>query len=165
MALIDITYFTNFRNIANLNKDDINEALTEKIEKLEPQFLTEVFGYEFQKLMLADQSNQIYKDIIDGVEFTGDDGKLYKWEGIKESEANYVYFYFYKERTPYSGGAAFAGAKVENATVANSQDRPNYAFNRIQDALSILRKFLTVNISDYPTLIFNNVEKVNSFGI
>jgi len=163
--LIDELYFTDFRIIPNLNDETNLDILDEKIDRLEPQFLIEVFGYEFQKLMLADSSNPIYSKILTGTEFTAPDGRLYKWEGIKESIANYVYYYWYKERTPLTGGASFANPKLENANSVSPIDRPVYAFNKINDALEILAVFLSVNISDYPTLVFNNIEKINGFGI
>ena len=162
---IGITYFEDFRNIANLSDTVVNTALIKKIDRLEPQFLAYVFGYEFQKLMLANPTDQIYKDILEGVEFTNASGKLKKWEGINESIANYVYFYWWKERTPMNGGVSFAAGKVENGIVVNPQDRPIYAWNKIYDALLILSEFLSVNIKDYPTLEFNNLPKLNSFGI
>ena len=165
MARIDITYFTDFRQIANLNDEVIRDILIEKIDRLENQFFIEVFGYEFQKTMLADASNPIYTAILDGKEFTDADGVLQKWEGINESIANYIYYYFYFERTPLTGGVAFASAKIENANVVDPQARLVYAFNKIQDALTILQSFLFVNSEDYPTLEFKNLEKINSFGL
>jgi hypothetical protein len=165
MARIDLTYFTDFRSIANLSDEAISSALTEKINRLEPQFFIDVFGYEFQKLMLANPTDPIYKPILEGVEFTDSNGKLMKWEGINESIANYVYFYWWKERTPMNGGVSFAAGKVENATVVNPQDRPVYAFNMIQDALLILYSYLSVNIENYPTLEFSLIKKLNTFGL
>ena len=161
---IDITYFDDFRKIPNLNDEVIREALELKIPRLEKQFFIDVFGYEFQKLMLANPTDPIYEPILEGVEFTGSDGKLRKWEGINESLANYIYFYWYKERTPMTGGVAFAGGKVENANVVDPINRPVYAYNMIHDALLILQDYLTVNSENYPTLEFNNLEKINSFG-
>jgi hypothetical protein len=164
MARIDITYFTDFRSIANLNDEAVREALEMKIARLEIQFFIFVFGYEFQKLMLANPTDPIYEPILNGVEYTDRNGNLHKWEGINESIANYVYYYFYKERTPLTGGVAFAAGKIENATVVDPQDRLVYAFNKIPDALTILQGFLNVNSEDYPTLIFSNFSKTNSFG-
>ena len=165
MSRIDISYFTDFRNIANLNDEDIRDILGEKIDRLEPEFFTKIFGYEFQSIMLADDNNPIYEPILNGVEFRNADDKLVKWEGINESIANYVYFYFYKERTPLTGGVAFANGKVENMSVANNQTRPIYSFNKIYDSLCILEQYLEVNIDEYPTLEFNNLEKLNDFGL
>lgn len=164
MSRIDITYFTDFRQIANLNDETILEILLEKIDRLENEFFIKIFGYEFQKLMLSDPTNPIYVPILEGVEYTNSEGKLVKWEGINESIANYVYFYFYKERTPLTGGVAFATGKVENMSVSNPSDRLGYAFNKIHPALEILYDYLYINSENYPTLDFNNVEKINSFG-
>ncbi len=162
---IDYTYFDNFRNIANLDEAVILEALNIKIENLEPRFFVSVFGYGFQKAMLADPSNVIYEPILNGVEYTNSNGDLVKWEGINESIANFVYFYWYKERNPYTGGAAFANANLENANPVDPITRPNYAYNKIYDALCILGEYLLINIDDYPTLNFNNLVKTNDFGI
>ena len=161
---IDYTYFEGFRNIPNLNDEVTLEELDMVIDRLEPKFFIEVFGYEFQKLMLADPTDPIYDPILNGVEFTATDGTVKKWEGINNSIANYVFFYFWKERMPQTGGVGFVNANAENALVVNNVTKPNYAFNMIHDELSILAEYLIVNLDSYPTLDFNNLEKLNDFG-
>jgi len=165
MARIGIEYFTDFRMIDNLNTDEISEVLEEKIDRLEPEFFIKVFGYEFQQIMLADDTNPIYESILNGTEYRNSNGQLVKWEGINESIANYIYYWWHRERTPLSGGVAFVKGQVQNATVADPNYRIVPVWNKLKPALSILRDYLYINQANYPTLVFTNFEIMFTNGL
>lgn len=162
---IDVDDFTGFRNIPNRDKDYVEELLQSSIDRLEPRFFIEVFGYEFQKLMLANPTNPIYEPILEGVEFTNSDGKLQNWEGINESIANYIYYYHVKENWNTLSSTGVIAGSNENSDKISGYTKINTAYNFIYPALCILDEFLTVNIANYPTLEFENKPKLNSFGI
>jgi hypothetical protein len=95
---IDSTYFVGEINIPNASTDN---SLTQAIAQYEKEILIQLFGYKLYSLLVADctlgvPATQIYKDLVDGAEFTLND-QLLKWEGLANSGklsliADYVYF-------------------------------------------------------------------------
>lgn len=107
MSFIDSTYFTGEINISQAST---LAPLTQAITQYEKEILISLLGYKLYSLLIADLSEgvpqtQIYKDLVDGAEFTHEiNGEeiLLKWEGLKNTSlqsliAYYVY-YMYVER-------------------------------------------------------------------
>jgi hypothetical protein len=167
MNLIDYTYFEGFIDIPNTNKESISTFLDSEIARLQPIFLESVFGYEFQKAMLDNSSDQRFEHIITGNEFTDIKGNLQKWNGINNPLAYYVYSYYLKDNLNGLAGIGFTTAKAENSERVTAIDKPVNVFNKMVSELEVLRAYLVANENDYTAdnLIFNNFDKINSFGI
>jgi len=167
MSLIDYTYFEGFINIPNTNKEEVNTFLDSEIARLEPIFLKEVFGYEFQKEMLDNSSDIRFENILTGTEFTDIAGDLQIWEGLSDPLAYYVYSYFLKDNLNGLTGIGFTSGKSENSERITAIDKPVNVFNKMGDKLEVLRAFFLASGTTYESdsLIFNNFEKINSFGI
>lgn len=87
MPLIDSSYFdTSERNVPNTGQADVLSKLNNLIEIREREYLKAVLGYELFKLFLVGISSitpaQRYLDILLGVDFTGLNGRLKRWEGL-----------------------------------------------------------------------------------
>lgn len=162
--LIDETYFTGARALPIKSEDDL-DLLDEFIEEKQNEFFIKVFGYEFQKTMLAEASETIYKRILEGEEFTDSKGYLQKWEGVNNSLANYVYFYYNKELILKRTSTGFSAGKIENGVAIDPISQPVRIFNRIPKAFIVLQDLLNVYDSDYPTLLFKPIKPLNEFNI
>ena len=126
--IIDESYFINDIAIANTNNTSIEASLNSAIVKREKEALISQFGYELYKLFIANPTDQIYLDIVEGKEFSFEFcGKTVtrKWIGLANSEkvsllAYYVYFFYEKDRNTFNSSVGFVTPKVENA----EQDNP-----------------------------------------
>src|SRR5574343_349333 len=105
---IDSTYFVGEIQIPNVTANAT--AITQAINQYEKEILIQLLGYKLYSLLVADctlgvPATQIYKDLVNGVEFVHDpDGEAItlKWEGLKNSSLQsliaYYVFYKYVER-------------------------------------------------------------------
>lgn len=162
--LINEAYFTGARALPTKTDDDL-DLLDEFVEEKQNRFFIDLFGYEFQKLMLADPTNPIYSRILTGGEFTDLSGNLNYWEGINESLANYVYCYYNKELVLKRTSIGFSAGNTENGFITDAIKKPVQIWNRIPKAMDVLYQLLSVYSDDYPTLIFTPYESLNEFNI
>lgn len=159
MPIITKSYFdTAERNIPNTNYAEVSSRIDSLIAVREKEFLLAVFGYEFYKLMVAELVTPAarFASIIDGVEFTGLDGRLKKWEGLKnvttlESPiADFVYYWYLRDSVNNMSGAGMMQAMMENATPVSSAKQQARAYNNMIDKACLLIEFMRANYAVYP---------------
>ena len=130
--ITDESYFINDIAIAGTNIPGILAGLNSSINKREPEALISVLGYELYQLYIANPAVQIYKDILDGKEFSFEFcGKTVtrKWVGLANNEkisllTYYTYVYYEKDRNTVNSSIGFVKPKPENAV----QDNPRLEF-------------------------------------
>ena len=138
MSIIDESYFVNDISIAGTNTPAILAGLNSSITKREPEALISVLGYELHQLYIANPAVQIYKDILDGKEFSFEFcGKQItrKWVGLANLEkisllAFYTYFFYEKDRNEFNSSVGFVKPKVENAVQENPRSEFVNAWNQ-----------------------------------
>jgi len=107
------------------------------INKYEPKFLKQLFGVTFYDEFLAGL-------LIDPVPA--------KWSALKDNPdlqsmiANYVYYWFKRNETTFSGGISELKAKAENAVTVNSVDKQVRTWNEM---VEMVREF-DLDIAVYP---------------
>jgi len=164
MPFIDIAYFTGPLLLqVNGNTDAINNA----IARYEPKYLRAVLGNTLYDEIVAGAvasgvyfstqfSTQFYQGgipqrwdwIINGHTFDLN-GRRYVWPGIQNAErisaaANYVYWYYLKEKNPYpTGSGGFASSKLENAEAVGPFRPAKSAWNDMVELNGILYLMLT----------------------
>lgn len=89
MSFIDASYFVGDLDIPNPGDQAIAERITYFINKYEPLFLQELFGYPLYKAFVAGMAVAPpatpairFLNILYGTEYTGFDGRVQKWKGI-----------------------------------------------------------------------------------
>lgn len=87
MALIDSSYFdVAERNVPNTGQADVLSLLNNLIATREREYLKAALGYELFKVFWVGISSitpaQRYMDILLGLDFTGQNGRLKRWEGL-----------------------------------------------------------------------------------
>ena len=125
--IIDESYFINDIAIANTSQEATLANLNSAIVKYEKEALISILGYELYELYIAGSAVQIYKDILDGKEFSFEFcGKTVtrKWIGLANSEkdsllAYYTYVNYEKDRNTFNSAVGFVTPKVENAEQSN----------------------------------------------
>ena len=136
--IIDESYFINDIAIANTSGEAVEASLNSAIVKREKEALISVLGYELYELFIANPAVQIYKDILDGKEFSFEFcGKTVtrKWVGLANTEkisllAYYTYFFYEKDRNEINTGVGFVKPKVENAVQENPRLKFVNAWNQ-----------------------------------
>lgn len=105
---IDSTYFVGEIQIPNVTANAT--VISQAINQYEKELLINLLGYKLYSLLVADctlgvPATQIYKDLVNGVEFVHDpDGEAItlKWEGLNntslQSPLAYYVFFKYVER-------------------------------------------------------------------
>ena len=138
MSIIDESYFTNDIAIAGTNNAPIVAGLNSSITKREKEALISVLGYDLYKLFIANPTVQIYKDILDGKEFSFEfcgSTITEKWVGLANSEkisllAYYTYVYYEKDRNEFNSSVGFVKPKVESAVQENPRLKFVNAWNQ-----------------------------------
>lgn len=163
---INSTYFeSGMRFIPNLDQIEILSSLNSSIDLYEPQFFIEMFGYEFQKEMIENPTETKYNLILAGGEWIDSLGYTQNWEGINNSIADYVYFYFIKENIVKLSGNGYMFGTNENSNIIQPITTPLKVWNRMTNKIAELYNLITTNISDYDRVLFNiNLDYINEFG-
>jgi hypothetical protein len=184
MPLIDHTYFIGEVNIPGTGQAVIKDVLNLFIAKYEPEFLKEVFGYEFYKAysdgVAQNPIDQKWLDLRDGVEYTNLAGYLAKWRGLRFTDpvkgsmvANYIFYKWNKDRTTFSTPAGEVRPEADNATVVIPYVKMVKAWNEMVDYIFEMMEFLDAKMmTDYPAwqrqnrfLMTRKFRRINPFGI
>jgi len=130
------------------------------IDKYEPIFLEELFGYEFARDLLAyvDDiaaiANPIYDAIIQGEEFTDTCNLLQKFKGIKLSIVHYVYWYWRKENATNAteNGDVLQGVE---ATSKHTSSAPRLCevWNQMVANNRKCYDYIASDVSNYPSVV------------
>jgi hypothetical protein len=150
--IIDYTYFIRKINIPNIDvvvnprNGPILERLNSFISQYEPECLTNILGYELYKALLT-ESSQRMTDLLNGCEFTDDDGVLRKWRGLiyypKVSLiANYVYYKFQEDSAKQTTGVATTVAKSTSGESQSPEYKMLDAWNFFSEEVKELISFL-----------------------
>lgn len=124
--------------------------LQDFIDKYEKRFLIELFGVVF------------YNEIKAGLAL---DPIPEKWTALtdetdlKEMIANYVYYWYKRDETTQSMGISEAKPKAENATVTNSKDKQERAWNEMVRMVRLFDLDLTV----YPNFVCRYWRRYNNW--
>lgn len=79
--LINQSFFVRDLVIPNTGNAAVLETINSFIAKYEPQCLSKILGYELYKAF-GTESSQRMVDLLGGVEYTNQFGKLAKWQGL-----------------------------------------------------------------------------------
>lgn len=177
MALIDESYFVGELQIVNTDKTHILERLENFINKYELEFLRDIMGYDLYKAYTAgiavNPPDVKWTNIKAGVEYTGSDDRLHKWEGLAKPLANYVYYWWQKDQDTQTVGLGEVKTKGENSVNVSPIRKMVRAWNEMSDQVSSLYYYLNSNPDtytewrDYPYRYRTRISyrRVNEFGI
>jgi len=179
MSIIDKTYFDDL----DINvPDNEAETLTASITKYEPEILRLAMGSTLYELMTANASASPYKEIMDGKDYTVEQGGVtytVKWNGLKNTDkisliAYYVYYWWQRNHASLTAYSGEIKPGYENAAQASMAMKISNAWMRLkklygfygQDELEpSLWNFLNEHEADYPTWVFKALGSVNSFDL
>ena len=177
MSIIDSAYFKQDINLpVSRENADIGNVIT----LYEPRILEEVLGYKLYTLIKDNEDvDGIYYDLINGKIYTVDQENDVKWNGLKNTEeisliAYYVYFNWQKNHASSTSNVGEVANEVELSDRVSPAQKMGSAWTKMrqlvgyagQDTLKpSLYNFLRKHESDYPEWKFNDVGRVNMFGI
>jgi len=146
---IDSSYFVGEAFIPNLDKNATN--IDQAIVQYEEEILIDLLGYKLYSLLIADCINgvpqsQIYKDLVDGAEFTHNfrgQEILLKWKGLqntaKQSLIAYYTFYQYVSRdVTHLSGVGVIKTPSGNDMRASSVNKLCNAWERMRSLYGII---------------------------
>ncbi len=178
--VITYQYFRGSLNLPQAANALGQTLLTQYITQFENEFLEMALGYELAQGLLTNiaSNDPKWKDLRDGVEFTGNNGRLKKWEGLKNETtyvspiANFVYYQFVKSGITEMAEIGAVQPKGENSDRVYPMLKLVDAWNRMVDMVRKLHEFIRLDPDLYPE--FNNYpysnywgvrKKINQFGI
>jgi hypothetical protein len=133
MPLIDSSYInTPEREIPNADKPEVNEAIDYFIEKYEPRFLSDLLG-------------DIYDDYTTGLNVIPIDAKwtaLKAMPELKNAIANYVYYWYMRNKATETTGIGEVTNKAENARRVSGADKMAKAWNEMVEDVWKVARFL-----------------------
>lgn len=148
------------------------------IEKYEPEYLTQMLGYEFyldvMANILADPNNvpEPYADLVDGADYRDINGVLHQWKGLRGYAAEYIYYWY--KRNDYTSSSLLGEAtpNVDNATMRLSDQKMVKAHNDAMNGIKEAWAYLATVASSFPLYNPNlapafcpDDEKINFFGL
>src|SRR5688500_2809740 len=132
--LIDRTYFVGELNIPNKEQATIGSVVDHFIAKYEAQWLRDVLGYSLYKAFKTGWEMpgpaQIWVDLVDGVEYTDQQGETKYWRGLVAAVSgessfdvspitNYVYYWYMRNNHTQTASTGETKGKHENAEMAS----------------------------------------------
>lgn len=151
--------------------------ITQFITQYENEMLQKALGYELAKGFVANITDNTdkWKNLRDGVEFTGSNSRMTKWVGFKDETnkispiANYVYYKMLDDGVIDLATIGAVVPKGENADRTYPMLKQKEAWNRMVDMLRILHDYLRLNRTTYPEFDYYRpcgiTTKINQFGI
>ncbi len=185
MSLINAQYFVGNLLIPNATEVSVAGTINFYINKYEKEFLVKLLGYQLYKAYEADPTEQRFKDIIEGVEFTEYNGNLAKWNGLVEVLvpepttpattpigqkqsiiANYVYFYYRKfNMTQFTGIGEVVTTASEGSIVVSPRRKIIAIWNEIHYIVSDFIAYLDMNQDKYPEWpVQDKYKTLDTFG-
>jgi hypothetical protein len=170
MSLIDKTYF---RLDINIDDSSNYSDLQLYIDRFEPVILKKVFGYELAKQIAAydsEASIDPIKSLVEGAEYTDEDGYLQKWDGLVNLDkrsliAYYVYYKYRRATATYTTKAGEKRAATENAIDAETGQKIMAAWKYVENQIQVVTDY----IATIPELsvIFrpSEIGSVNAFDL
>lgn len=156
-SLINSTYFINEITIAQINQPSVLEAVDDMVAKYEGDFIADVLGYSFAKLMLANLTEARFVSIINGAEFTDvKTGYLKEWKGLANNTtkhspiANYIFYKYVRAKHEQQGGITTLRPKAENADVVTAEYTLIKAYNEMVESICVLLQYILANLDVYP---------------
>lgn len=159
--LIDVTYFQERLDIPQINQVAVEERVNAYITRFEPEFMTQLLGYEFYQLFLTDIATQRMIDLKDGKTYTYNNVQ-YRFNGllyvigsgdtaVKQScIANYVYWNLVNDSATILTGTGAAVTQSENVDRVSPTWKLAQVWNEMIDMIISLRDFLIRNKDTYP---------------
>lgn len=162
--------------IPNLYELATQTLIDNAITTHEPIFLSELFGYEFSRDLLAHINadpvtpNLLYDELINGVEYTDLNGQLQKTNKLAEACSLYIFFQLLTESTTTWSGAGEYLAQTENGLIVSPAKRMSYVWNRMVDQNFKIYHFIDTKQTDYALVVSyggseNLLSKINEHGI
>lgn len=160
MSLIDKSYFIGEKNIPNTDYVEVVDSVNTLIGVYERRYLDLLMGYDLSKLFVAGIAEgspaQKWLDIKNGVEFTGLDGRLKKWNGFVDTAtfespiAYYCYNKYLKNNATQTAEMGEVNTLTQNSTKASSRHKQCNAWNKMVEMNKFLHEFLVSKYDVYP---------------
>lgn len=160
--LIDASYFIGELDIPNTDSLPVQENLQIFINKYEVKFLKMLLGNVLYAEYIAGSTLVPVEPATDPVTY---EPIPQKWIDLQNQLrdvttkvspiANFIYFYFVRDKTIYNSGTGTQQAEGENSTKADSKIKTVRAWNEMNELCFEIHKFLKTNISVYGPLAYN----------
>lgn len=185
MSLINAQYFVGNLMIPNAAEASVASTINFYINKYEKDFLVNLLGYQLYKVHSDNTTDQRFKDIIEGCEYTDYNGNTAKWKGLieilvpdpvapatnpigqKQSIiANYVYFYYRKYNMSQFTGIGEVITKASEGSDHVSPRRKIIAiWNEIHFEVSDFIAYMEMSQDKYPEWpIEDKYKALDTFG-
>lgn len=163
-GLIDIPNLNDVAPNSNMLGNDT--VLTTFIDEYERDYLVKALGYSIFKLLkeelpINDNSDQKWKDLVNGKEYTKE-GVLLYWKGLLFTEnqtqispiAFYIWYHFLENGLSNYTGTGLKSEKTKNASKANPAYKAVKAWNKFFD--------MTVCSETQEVALYQFIEDMNS---
>jgi hypothetical protein len=154
---------SHFQQNLNLPETDANKAygqyLKDRIAALEPQFLTDVLGYDMYTTLKANENatSGIWYELLNGKAFTDKFGVSTYFKGLKVTSdnpiASYVYCNMLEEKSQTVTTLGVMTAANENSQPISPDRLIRKAWNSMVESLWIMDDFIQKNKASYTTYI------------
>lgn len=161
MATIDKTYFFGELILSGVQDTEGAAALQLIIDSREEELLKRLLGYPLWKayttgIAVDPGTEQKWLDLRNGKEYTGSNGVLTKWPGLRFTVgtmkhsliANYVYWNYIRDNHTFTTGSGEKKSPVEINALPTA--KLNRAWNQMVDWNFQLNDFLNKEIATYP---------------
>jgi hypothetical protein len=163
MAITDKTKLIGLLKLETSNLDDY---LDDIIDQLEPDLLDAWFGYAMRKDLLSDTPSTEAQALIDGFEYTDDDGYLQKIVGLSDSLVYFVYYWVVRDKQTTDSNIGGLSELAENAQRANPVQKAVNNYNRGVYHVNNMIEYVNDNDDTYTDFEWKSyIFEINQYGI
>jgi len=160
-----ITDISKLNGLSFINSDTTSDFQTNIINQKEPELLKAWFGYALAKDLLDTPSTEA-QSLIDGFEYTDDNGDLQEVVGLKDFLQYFMYFYIVRDEQSNNTSLGQQEALAENSAKTSPNHKLCENYNKGVLDLNWMLKYVNDHEDDYPHAIINcYVDDINLFGI
>jgi len=157
---IDKTYFVGEINIPSTGNASVLERLNFFIAKYEEELLRALLGdglyVAFKDGIAIADPDQKWKDLRDGKDYQDTTGRAMRFLGLYRNDikqsliANYVYYWWMRDKASITTHVGEADAKTDGADKVNPGQKMCRAWNEMVQWNRSLVMFLDINQETYP---------------
>jgi len=160
---IDNTKFSGLLNLEVTADTDYLDAIsTQIIADLLPKW----FGYALAKELIGSSTGAEAQKLIDGVEYTDNNGDLQYLTGLDDYLLYFVYFYYARDKESFDSTLGSKEALAENAAQSNPSRKLTQNYNQGVEFCNKMLTYISDNKDKYTDAILTtDLETINIFGI
>lgn len=161
-----ITDKTKLIGLLKTEASNLGTYLDNIINQKEPELLEDWFGYSIKKDLLSASPSTEAQALIDGFEYTDDNGDLQYLTGLSDVLPYFIYYYVVRDKQTSGTNVGQVSALAENVQKVTPLQKLATNYNRGCDLINEMIWYVNDNDDTYTDVVYNGyVSYISKLGI